>query len=992
MKGLLKTLTGAATLWLCIVGTGISAGAATGIYVGKDVSAEGTTIVGVSTEADIGISSIPVIYDKGLMRKGDVIESDNGYVYELPEDSAKMTLIRMMGYTDYAGWANVVSNEYGVSVIASITSDTAIEAQQADPFVSDGINEGVIAPVLCATSKSAEEAVDLLCSIYDDTGAMTTETVFITDPSGAWVVENFTGHQYVAAKLPDDRIATFSNDPVIKTADPDREDMILSSQLLSLPEENDFAVYDKEGSLDLILTYNYDNSYNEESHLRGWVGHDIFAASEELDFDPEDDYDVFFTPDGDVGIKQAFAFFRNRFEGTAYDLADADNRMYYGINNQLVANVSLIQVFDDVPAEMSSVIWTTPANPTASPFIPVPALADTLPDSISTDVTDDIYTDGVLQFDFAKLNSTVYPKRDVYGASIRHYWEGMEAVSADDISGSVRGEWKDEFGSSPAEAAVLMDDYISKAVEDAADDCARISDELDWYLFRNGIMSSTVPDDEQVPFECSFDAVAYARANGWDTSIEDGVFVATKGDQQIEVVVEGDDTGNVTFIGFDSNKLIEDFLSGSNYNPAEEEACEPDTEQAEEIVEEEIAAEEETTEDVPAEEATGDTTDADEVTEETQDPEEVSAAEDVSKAAAQQLEVDTIAAIEQYFGEKIQNVPRDGWAENEIARQINSISYEVVGIVGKYFDGDVEDHINMDYEKVAGELITDEDVAELSNRVVETGIDLSGLLERYFLSLYEDVIGDVESGRLTQQGAQKILEEAEYDVVAISQIYIEAAIGEFSEIFNTDLSPEEYEEIFNELSSASLGLLEDYGVIDLDALGLGDIDINSLSEADIDVVITLNEMDDDVLNALSAMTGIDVRGTIDLYMDAINNSGSRIRVVEENHESETAQSAPDPVVIAAIEQQEELAGDDVYIPQEVIDVLNEAIIEAAKARGEEIDESMLLSLDNAGSSPSAPEEAAQEAANDGAFTTYVNGVRSSDGKVMLPAFMLRYFN
>jgi dipeptidase len=210
------------------------------------------------------------------------------------------------------------------------------------PEMNDGVSEEKMATILASTSKTAREAVMLLCSLYEEKGAETAEIVFIADPSGAWVVENYTGHQYVATKLADDVIATFGNEPVIKTANPDDKDTLCSADLFTLPEENGFAIYDENKDLDLILTYSADNSYNDEMHLRGWVGHDIFAPSEELEYDAQTGYDVFFKPDEKVSLTQVFDFFRNRYEGTPYDLSDEDNMTYVGINNQFVNSVSVL--------------------------------------------------------------------------------------------------------------------------------------------------------------------------------------------------------------------------------------------------------------------------------------------------------------------------------------------------------------------------------------------------------------------------------------------------------------------------------------------------------------------------------------------------------------------------------------------------------------------------------------------------------------------------
>ena len=264
-----------------------------------------------------------------------------------------------------------------------------------------------------------------------------------------------------------------------------------------------------------------------------WTGQGVFAPSAADEYDPEKGYDVFFEPDDKVSITQAFELFRNRYEGTQFDLSQTENDYYLGINNQMVGCADIIQVFDDVPEEMSSVLWATPANPTASPFIPIPVLCSCIPEEYSTDNIDDAYIKDSVQFDFAKLNNTVVQRRTLYGDSIRQYWEGMEAVSTSDVTDSVRGKWKEGYEASVDDAVKTADYYLAEIVTAADKNCNRLLNELEWYIFRNGVRKSTVPDDELEPFECTFDAVSCARANGWDTSVKDGVFVATKDDKKI---------------------------------------------------------------------------------------------------------------------------------------------------------------------------------------------------------------------------------------------------------------------------------------------------------------------------------------------------------------------------------------------------------------------------------------------------------------------------
>ena len=981
MKGLLKKLTGLLFVIACVAFVKSDVYAGTGIYVGKDVSREGTALIGASTEVEFGMSVVPEVIEKGSFKKGDVIECLNGYRYTMPEDSAKVTLLKLMSYTGYGNWNSCASNEYGVSVVSVLTTSANVDAQVADPFVTDGMSEQNLSLILASTSKTARQAVELLCQIYEEKGAESAETVLIADSDGAWIVENFTGHQYVATKLPDDRMATFSNDPVIRTADPEDPDTICSSKLFTLPEEKGFAVYDKDKNIDLILTYNKDNSYVDEHHIRGWVGHDIFAPSEELDYDVDEDYDMFFVPDSKVSIRQAFDFFRNRFEGTAFDLADEDNDYYWGINNQTVCNVSLIQVFDDVPDEISSVIWTTPANPTASPFIPIPAYANEIPESFSTDVENDEYEEGILQFDFAKLNSNIYSRRKLYGSSVREYWEGMEAISANDVADSVRGKWNDAFNESPEKTIGEVNDYVAKIVNGAQENCIRLNDELEWYFFKNGMHKTSVPDDELQKFECSFDAVSYAHSNGWETKIEGDVFTAVKDGRTIEVVFDGENKGDITFTGFDNKKLKEDFLGDDTED--EDVSVDLDTvEEEEEEAEKEASLEQKLSEEI--EEEKKETKETKETTEtvnkeETEKEETVDtdAVDEIKKTASKQIEVDTIAELEDYFAEKIADIPRDGWAENEIARELGDVSKGVAGIITRHFEIDPADLLTMDYEKKGSEVVNDPALKKAGDEIVEAGLDLSALSEKYFTSLYEDVSDDIVSGRLSQEGAIKILNEAETDIEGIARLYLEGLEGAFAGVFDTEMSDEEFAEILGELGEGAISVMDDYGLVDLDELGLDGIDIDDLTEADIDVVITLNEMDDDVIDGLSDILGVDVRSKLDEYMEALAKDGGNTKLVVEEIVNEFANEEPSEEIKAVTELEETLTDEDIEIPQEVIDILREAIREAS---GETAEEEL------------PAEEAEDAGSTNEPFTINVPGVVKTGQKVMLPANMLKYFN
>ncbi len=994
MKGLIKTLTLAAltTAFILAVKTDVFAG--TGIYVGKDVSKDGTTLIGTSLEYETGMASFVEVIPAGSVQKGDVIEFSNGYEYKMPADNVRFSQKRLMSYVGYGDWGYCATNEYGVSVIADMAIDPCEEALDADPLEDDGIGSDKIAYILAATSKSARDAVKTLCTIYDKDGAGYTEMIFITDPEGAWVVENFTGHQYLAVKLPDDRMATFSNDPIIRTVDTSDKDTVISSKLLTLPVENDFAIYDEDKNIDLILTYNYDNAYMDEAHLRGWVGHDIFAPSEELDYDVDDDYDVFFVPDRKVKIGQAFSFFRNRFEGTAFDLEDEDNNNYYwGINNQAVGSADIIQVFPDVAKKISSVMWLTPANPAASPFIPVSCYADRIPESLSTDVEKESMDEAVIQFKMAMLNSSILPRRKAYGASIRQYWEGMETISAKDMAANIRKNWSEDLDGAAFKLTGDVNDFTDKILSYAEENCTRLEDELEWYFFRYGMRSSGVSDDEIIPFECSFDAVNYAGQNGWETVIEDGVFTATKDGKSIEIVFEGEDEGDVTFTGFDNSKLDDDFNSSFEYDESgyidEEDVYEDYEYYMEEDLEDDLDEINKIKEEENKEEDKKDEQQDTKPAKETKIDDE--AKEEITSEAAKQIEVDTIAELEEYFADKIASVPRDGWAEKEIAKQLDTVASDVAGIITRQANIDIIDFLESgdtpaDY--VSKSIAKDPAVKDVRDTLKDAGADLAALSQHYITSLYEDVAGDVVSGRLSQDGAVKILEEARDDVEGFARLYMEGVGGLFDNVFNTELDEQEFKETLGELANGVVDMLDENGVIDKEELGIEDLDIRDLTDADVEVVITLNEMDDSVIDGLSDLFGVDARSILDEYTSQLDGLGIGPHVEKEDHELEEADEGPnDDEIKAAIELSEILDDDEeIEIPQEVIDILREAIKEAQEGKGDNED------AEDAESSDLEEAEDEDDGPTSSVYTINIGSVTAEGGKVMIPAYMLKYFN
>ena len=81
-------------------------------------------------------------------------------------------------------------------------------------------------------------------------------------------MEIYGGHQYCALKAPNDCVACIGNEFAITTEYLTCEDTICSSELFSLPQNNNFAVNDSNGQMNIYASYVGKDRYTDFSHLR----------------------------------------------------------------------------------------------------------------------------------------------------------------------------------------------------------------------------------------------------------------------------------------------------------------------------------------------------------------------------------------------------------------------------------------------------------------------------------------------------------------------------------------------------------------------------------------------------------------------------------------------------------------------------------------------------------------------------------------------------
>ena len=249
-----------------------SASACTALYVGSDLTEDGTTMFG--RIEDLGTNDYNKLYyvsAAGKHKAGEVYDGCYGFQYTFTHDSYRYTARRddnALGVcpdcdstNDHTPYEEAGTNEKGVMVSATETLYGMKSVLAADPYVDNGIEEAEITTVLLSEAATAREGVALLTSIYDTTGAAGGSGVFIADQNETWFVENLTGHTYIALKMSSSVAFMQPNVAAIGKIDlDDTDNVVASANLIEVAQKAGTFVGDAAANvIDLNASYNGDS-------------------------------------------------------------------------------------------------------------------------------------------------------------------------------------------------------------------------------------------------------------------------------------------------------------------------------------------------------------------------------------------------------------------------------------------------------------------------------------------------------------------------------------------------------------------------------------------------------------------------------------------------------------------------------------------------------------------------------------------------------------
>ena len=465
-KNAIKRL-GAAALTVAVLATStISAGACCGVYVGSGQSANGSTFVGRSEDIGKLYDKVYEVREAADHAEGEMYEDTYGfsmpypahtYRYTVMRDSIEMeeSVVDENGNLVREAYGEVGMNENGVAMSATVSTSNNDKAEAADPLVSTGICEISLNSVVLMTAESARDGVEKLAKIIDTYGSGECNSFTIADANEVWDFETLSGHQYVAVKMPADKVSVNPNMVVMNEIDiSDTENVIASEGLISVPLENGFLVSSQQGKVDdaKITKIDIQKTYGSEDfgngqYFRYWQGVNYLneALSKSVsvervgDAAPEGPFNMLFTADHKLTTLEVLQLLAYRGEGTEYaaDNNAENNPNGYAIGNERQAECHIFEIRSDMPEELATIQWQTMSRAEFSVYLPyygnlITDTSDIFKTEYSGDGAkniedildnDDFPAETSAYWVFTAINDLCDNDRERYGANVKLYWE-----------------------------------------------------------------------------------------------------------------------------------------------------------------------------------------------------------------------------------------------------------------------------------------------------------------------------------------------------------------------------------------------------------------------------------------------------------------------------------------------------------------------------------------------------------------------------------------
>ena len=471
--------------------------ACTNLIVGKNASADGSTIVSYSADS-YGLFGELYHYPAATYKKGtllDVYEWDTGkYLGQIEQARQTYNVIGNM-------------NEFQVTI-----GETTFGGR---PELADStgiIDYGSLIYIGLQRSRTAREAIKIMTDLVQEYGYYSSgESFTIADPNEIWIMEligkgpGIRGAVWVAVRVPDDCISAHANQSRIHQFDMnDKENCLYSPDVISFAREKgyfsgvnkDFSFADAYAPLDFgarrfceARVWSYFNMFTDQGK----------AFLPYIQGETNDPMPLFIKPNRKISVQDVQDAMRDHYEGTPLDISNdfgagpyktpyrlsplnfkVDGQEYFNerpISTQQSGFVFVAQMRASMPDAVGGVLWfgTDDANMTV--FTPVYCCTDKVPVCYTRVGGADYIT---FSWDssfwiFNWVSNMVYPRYDLMIGDIRATQHELEGTFHEAQAG-IESMATRLYQKNPDEAKAFLTNYTNMTAQSTFDTWKRLGE------------------------------------------------------------------------------------------------------------------------------------------------------------------------------------------------------------------------------------------------------------------------------------------------------------------------------------------------------------------------------------------------------------------------------------------------------------------------------------------------------------------------------------
>lgn len=346
-------------------------GSCTTILVGKKASIDGSTMIARNDDGHEALDPQRFVVVQPADQPRDYQSVLSGVQVKLPADPMPYTSMPNAILKDGI-WPAAGINRDNVAMTATETITTNPRIQALDPFVEGGLGEEDLVTLVLPYIHSAREGIVRLGDLLAEYGTYEPNGIAFSDQDEVWWLETIGGHHWAAVKIPDAAYVVAANRMSIDNFDFESADTMASADLKQLIDEHDLNPDFKGYNLRHIFgsASIKDTVYNNP---RVWYGQKYFSPAAE--HEPTDqDLPFICYADRKITVQDVKFVLSSHFENTPYDPygngTEEEKKRYRSIGLNRNHNVHLLQLRNQVPAELAAIQWVAYGANTFNTIVP----------------------------------------------------------------------------------------------------------------------------------------------------------------------------------------------------------------------------------------------------------------------------------------------------------------------------------------------------------------------------------------------------------------------------------------------------------------------------------------------------------------------------------------------------------------------------------------------------------------------------------------------